>query len=110
MKSFKMHIKKEYTLTFVLAIFSMIAFSQHNKVVPQQIEVSSNVEIYKVLEHLNPGDVLLFTDGNYKNLNLVINNSGTSEQPITIKPKKPGNVFITGDSKVEMRGEHLVLE
>jgi|GEM_PF-1057509 len=76
----------------------------------KELEVSSVKEIYKLLPALNPGDKLLLADGIYKDIQLIVNTSGAKEQPIIIASKNPGDVFFTGDVKVELRGEHLILK
>lgn len=70
----------------------------------------TNQEVYDLLPKLNPGDALLLEDGDYKDLKLVANTSGLQIKPITIAAKNPGKVFITGDAKVEIRAEYIVLK
>lgn len=74
------------------------------------IEVASKEEAYDKLALLQPGDTLLLQDGIYKDIQLVVHNMGKPKQPIVITAKNGGKVFFTGDSKVELRGEHLVLK
>ncbi len=72
--------------------------------------VSSNAEAYKALNKLNAGDQLIFKNGEYKNIQLIIAKSGTENKKIIIKAKNPGKVFFTGDAKVELRGSYIVFE
>lgn len=74
------------------------------------ITVGSNKEIYKSLDSLKAGDTLSLKDGVYKNIQLVVNQSGISGNPIYIKAEHPGRVFYTGNVKVELRGSFLVLD
>ncbi len=72
--------------------------------------VKNNEEVYATLPKLKPGDKLIFEDGDYKDLKLVVNESGIAEKMITIMAKNPGKVFITGDAKVELRGEYILFK
>ena len=74
------------------------------------LEASSVQGIYKILPTLKPGDRLLLADGIYKNIQLLVKVSGTKEKPITIAAKNPGEVSFTGDVKVELRGQYLILK
>lgn len=72
--------------------------------------VASAEDLYRAVEKAKPGEMVRIADGTYKDIKLIVNNSGKPGLPVTIKAENPGNVFFTGDAKVEMRGEHLVLE
>jgi chondroitin B lyase len=72
--------------------------------------VASNEAIYQAVKKVKPSGILQIADGTYKDIKLIISNSGKPDLPITIQAENPGKVFFTGDAKVEMRGEHLVLE
>jgi chondroitin B lyase len=62
------------------------------------------------LTSLVAGDTLLLDDGEYNNLSLIATKSGAFNQPIIIAAKNPGKVFITGDSKVELRGQYIIIK
>lgn len=97
-------------LSILLSGVTFNAFSKPVKVIDKILEVSSIKEIYQILPGLKPGDKLLLTDGIYKDIQLIVKVSGTKEQPISIASKNPGQVFFTGDAKVELRGEHIILK
>lgn len=73
-------------------------------------EVNSREEIYTVLYKLKAGDTLYLADGTYKDIKLILCTSGAQNSPIVITAKTGGMVFFTGDVKVELRGEYLVLK
>jgi len=97
--------KANHLFFFVIAVVWSMSTRAGN------IEVSSKEEAYDKLTLLQPGDTLLLQDGIYKDIQLVVHNMGKPKQPIVITAKKNGGkVFFTGDSKVELWGEHLVLK
>lgn len=71
--------------------------------------VSSNEEIEKAVKKLEPGGTLKLSDGVYENIQLIIGRSGKPGLPITVRALNPGKVFFSGDVKVELLGEHIVL-
>ena len=67
-------------------------------------------DLQRKVDSLAPGDKLLLSDGEYRDLKLIINNSGEKDNPIVIKAINSGEVIFSGDSKVEIRGSHIVLD
>ena len=74
------------------------------------IRVGTVDEVYQSIDKLLPGDRLLFKNGRYHNIQLIAINSGGQNQPIIIAAENPGKVFFTGDVKVQLRGEHIILK
>ena len=56
------------------------------------------------------GDRIILTDGIWENARLRIRAAGTASSPITIKAQTPGKVILTGDSRISLAGEHLVVD
>ncbi|MFD1630507.1 chondroitinase-B domain-containing protein [Pseudopedobacter beijingensis] len=75
-----------------------------------EIVASSVEEVYHKVEKLRAGDTLLLDDGVYKDIKLIINHSGTPGKHIVVRAKNGGKVFFTGDAKVELRGQYIVLQ
>lgn len=95
--------KKTLVLGFVLLCFALPTWAKH-------ILVASVKEAYIKVDQLKAGDTLLLKDGIYKDIQLVVKRSGSKEKPIVIAAQNGGKVFFTGDAKVELRGEYLVLK
>ncbi|MBD1420870.1 chondroitinase-B domain-containing protein [Sphingobacterium chuzhouense] len=96
--------KTNYLFFFVMTVVWSMTTRASN------IEVASKEEVYDKLTLLQPGDTLFLLDGIYKDIQLVVNNTGEQGKPIVIIAKNGGKVFFTGDAKVELRGQHLVLK
>jgi poly(beta-D-mannuronate) lyase len=73
-----------------------------------EYRVSSAAEVERVTGGLHPGDVLVMTDGIWKDQAVVFRGQGTAEKPITLRAEKPGKVILVGESSVIIDGEHLV--
>ncbi|MDC1105935.1 chondroitinase-B domain-containing protein [Prolixibacteraceae bacterium] len=74
------------------------------------IDVSTVAEVNSALAMLTSGQTLALAPGEYKDLQLVVTASGTVDNPIVIKSSMLGQAAITGNCKVELRGEHIILE
>lgn len=57
-----------------------------------------------------PGDVVLLEDGEWKNVKIVLNCSGTSDKPVTFKAKNASKVLITGNSSLKLGGNFIVVD
>lgn len=86
------------------------SFAPTGTLVPKEYRVATVAELMAAVQTVNPGDAVLLEDGGYPDVKLIIERSGTAGQPIRIGARNSGRVFFTGDVKVELRGEHLILE
>ncbi len=73
------------------------------------IPVSSVYSLFNAAKDLKPGDVIELAAGTYKDVKLVINDSGVKNNTIEVRAADGGQVFITGDSKIELRGDYVEL-
>src|SRR5687768_2605291 len=70
--------------------------------------VSSAEEVHTALKAAKPGDVLILTDGEWKDQLITFAAEGTKDQPITLRAQTPGQVKLVGNSGVNFTGEHCV--
>ena len=68
------------------------------------INVSSASAINKTW---SAGDTLLFTNGNYSNLNLTLKGTGTASKPIVLKAVTIGSVVLGGSSTITLDGGYI---
>lgn len=90
-----------------LTIIALIAISANS--FAKKFYVSNVAEVYKVVNNLKPGDSLVFQKGEYKNIQLLLKQSGSSSKPIVLIAEKPGSVIFCGDVKVAMYGAYTEL-
>ena len=57
-----------------------------------------------------PGDVLVLARGTWHDVDLVAKAEGTAERPITVRAEEPGQVTLTGNSRLRIGGSYLVVE
>ena len=71
---------------------------------------SSASEIENALDSAGPGDTVIMTDGVWTDQVIRFRDNGTSGNPITLRAQTPGGVVLNGSSRLEIGGEHLVVE
>lgn len=73
-----------------------------------EYHASSAAEVAQVAGKLQPGDVVILNDGQWKDQKVVFSGKGTAEKPVTLRAQTPGKVIFTGDSSVVIDGDYLV--
>lgn len=56
------------------------------------------------------GDTIILKDGTWTDARLKIHAKGTADKPVTIKAETPGKVVLTGDSRISISGEHIIVD
>lgn len=71
--------------------------------------VSTNSELQSAISNAKAGSEIILADGTWNNVFININKNGTASQPITISAQNTGSVFMTGNSRVYMRGNYITI-
>jgi poly(beta-D-mannuronate) lyase len=72
-------------------------------------KVSSAADVTRLAPTLAAGDVLIMSDGEWKDQTINFAGRGTAEQPITLRAQTAGKVVLVGDSRLTIDGEHLIV-
>lgn len=73
--------------------------------------VVSDVEAFNTaVANANPGDKIILANGIWKNAELLFEAYGTAENPIKLTVETKGEVFLEGGSRLNIAGEHLIVE
>ena len=92
-------------IIFLLFIITQtLLFSQNN------ITVINIEEYNSAIKTATAGTNIILKNGEWKNVKLKAYGKGTKDAPIVIKAEKAGEVFITGDSKLQIYGEYIVVQ
>jgi poly(beta-D-mannuronate) lyase len=73
-----------------------------------EYRVSSAADVEQVSGKLQPGDVMVMSDGVWKDQAVTFGGRGTAEKPIRLRAETPGKVVLVGESSVVIDGEQLV--
>ncbi len=67
-------------------------------------------EFSRVQKAAKPGDVIVLKNGGWADANLLFTAQGTADKPITLRAETPGQVILTGNSRLRIGGQHLIAE
>lgn len=81
----------------------------YTKSLTQRIYVNNTNEACRAVSALHPGDTLVFKEGSYKDIKLVLKQNGEINKPIVLIAEIPGYVIFSGDVKVAMYGIYTEL-
>ncbi|WP_430928321.1 chondroitinase-B domain-containing protein [Polaribacter marinivivus] len=71
--------------------------------------VSTASDLQNAISNATAGSEIVLANGVWNNVFIDITKNGTASQPITIKAQNPGSVFMTGNSRVYMRGTYITV-
>ncbi|MFK5924354.1 MAG: polysaccharide lyase 6 family protein [Verrucomicrobiota bacterium] len=74
------------------------------------IVVNSSEDASKAIAAASPGEVILLSGETHQDFRLTIKGKGTLAHPITFRAKTAGKTRLTGDSRIEISGEHIIVE
>jgi poly(beta-D-mannuronate) lyase len=64
-------------------------------------------EVKALMSRLRPGDELVLAVGEWKDAELHLHGQGTAEAPIRVRPAEPGELTLSGASRIRLSGEYL---
>lgn len=74
------------------------------------VQYVSNVEeLLIAVKNAQKGSAVVLRDGDYKDVNLQITQSGTTENPIFIMGESVGEVVLSGLTKIEIKGNNVIV-
>lgn len=73
-------------------------------------EAATPEDLRALCAKVQPGDTIQLPDGEWKDAELRLRVSGTAELPVTIRTSEYGKHQFTGNSLLDLNGEHVVVE
>jgi poly(beta-D-mannuronate) lyase len=72
--------------------------------------VHNQQQLTEALSKAEPGDTVLLSKGDWKDVKLVIKGNGTISKPIVVKAESEGKTFIKGSSNLKIGGSFMVVD
>ena len=72
--------------------------------------VSDQKEFATALKQAGPGDTLVMRNGVWRDASLLFRGTGKPDAPITLRADTPGEVVLSGTSKLSIAGRYLVVQ
>lgn len=86
-----------------LLLFSVLAMA--NTIVVKNID-----ELNTATKNAQPGDIIILKNGEWKNVTIKLNCNGTKENPISFKAETEGKVLVTGNSRLKIGGNYIIVD
>ncbi|WP_245683439.1 chondroitinase-B domain-containing protein [Pseudotamlana agarivorans] len=113
MNKFKMknvqHCLKVKTVLLLAVLFLSLGCKEKSAKVSSS-NVSDIEALNSAIKEAKPGDVIVMSNGVWKDVQIKFRGKGTKDNPITIKAETAGKVSIEGESYLKFGGEYLVAE
>lgn len=102
----KMTHKNYFTLCFVL-LTTFFLMAQNT--IAQEIKVSTIEAFNQAIKNATPGSKIILANGVWNNVHLKAHAIGTKEAPVVISAETNGEVILTGDSRLNISGEYVIV-
>ncbi len=73
--------------------------------------------LHEALSQASPGDTIVMKNGDWRDTEVIFDGTktsngkgGTKDAPITLKAEQSGRVLMTGESRLRIAGEHMVVD
>lgn len=99
-------MKKALFFKLVVGII-LLAFT--NKSLSQEKIAKSINEYNLLIKNATAGDIIILKNGIWKDVKLNAYGNGTEDAPIIVKAETPGEVHVTGNSTLNIYGEHIIV-
>ena len=94
------------TRLLALSFFLFPSLLSYSKIIP----VKNIEELNSANRNAIPGDIIILQNGEWKNVTISLDCIGSKEKPVVIKAETPGKVLITGNSKLKIGGQYIIVD
>jgi poly(beta-D-mannuronate) lyase len=106
-----MHRLSFHFRLFALLILPLVPLSSHSEPAGRDFFASTPAEIQSIMrDSAQPGDTVVMRNGEWSSVTVTFEGDGTEERPITLRAETPGEVILTGQSRLRIGGRHLVVD
>ncbi len=93
-----------------LLLLSSLVAAASSASLAKDIPVSDAAAFAEAAKAAAAGDTLVLKDGVWPDARLKLKAAGTAEKPVTVRAETAGKVVFTGDSRISIAGEHIVVD
>jgi len=93
----------------IKTVFLLVLTITSTAVLGAKTQVSTENELVAAIESVQPGDTIVMNDGIWKDLEIDFDGNGTESDPIVLMANTTGQVFLEGNSSLNMGGNYLVV-
>tara|TARA_R110002051_G_scaffold323250_1_gene416255 strand:+ start:209 stop:2671 length:2463 start_codon:yes stop_codon:yes gene_type:complete len=90
--------------------YSILLFILFVTTLNAQTLVTTNAQLQSAISSATAGSEIVLANGIWNNVQLSINKNGTATNPIIIKAQNIGQVFMQGNSNIQLGGNYIIFE
>ena len=95
----------------VLVIFACCAsWCSPGWLAARDILIPGSAQFSAALNSVQPGDVVILKNGEWKDAKLVVSKGGTAGKPVEIRAESPGSVLLVGSSVLELNAPFVTVD
>jgi poly(beta-D-mannuronate) lyase len=99
--------KKQLFTAILILFMHQFVFSQTSSA--SEIKISNITEFNDAIQKAVPGTKIILKNGEWKDVHFKAFAKGTEAAPITIMAETNGEVIVTGDSRLNISGEYIII-
>lgn len=104
------NIRDQTRVSFASMIRCLALFFLASFVSAKELPVADAKALAEAIKQAKPGDMIVMSAGEWADVQIRFQAEGTKEQPITLKAAVAGKTIITGQSRLQVSGHHLIVE
>jgi poly(beta-D-mannuronate) lyase len=93
-----------------LIILASVVGSSRSAAAAAPITAGDTAALARAINAARPGDTIVLADGPWRDAAIVFAARGEQGRPITLRCATPGNVVLTGTSRLQIGGQYLVVD
>lgn len=93
----------------LLSILTLLLFASNLAAAERTIVISSAEEL-RALGTIKAGSEVVWRNGDYADVVITINASGTAKKPVIFRAESDGGVHFTGTSRLRIKGKYVVVK
>ncbi len=75
-----------------------------------ELQVTHSFQLSTAITQAQPGDIIVMQDGAWADADILFSANGTASHPVTLRAQTLGRVQLTGQSRLRISGNHLVVD
>ena len=76
----------------------------------REVMVQDSMQLAAALQGAQPGDVIILKNGSWKNADIAVTKGGEPGKPVEIRAEKPGEVILSGSSKLGINAPYVTVD
>ncbi len=96
--------------SLLAVVMCCASWCESGRLAARDILVPGPAQLSAALKSVQPGDVVVLKDGEWKDAKLVVSKGGAAGKPVEIRAESPGRVVLVGSSALELNAPFVTVD